>query len=79
MVVEMQYYDFICRNRTGELVIFEHQVFEPHKRDNIWIGNEWRINNQSMCEIGKPITDEYLLEQYKYLTWEDDPIKITKM
>ena len=30
-------------------------------------------------EIGKPITDEYLLEQYKHLTWEDDPIKITKI
>ena len=35
---EMQYYDFICRNKIGELIIFEHQVFEPI-RDNIqWVG-----------------------------------------
>jgi hypothetical protein len=79
MIIEMQYYDFICRNKTGELVIFENQVFEPHKIDNIWIGNEWWINNQAMWEVGKPITDEYLLKEYEYLTWEDIPIKITKI
>lgn len=77
MIVEMQYYDFICRNRTGELVIFEHQVFEPHRDNTQWVGNVWV--NQGIYEIGKPITDEYLLEQYKHLTWEDDPIKITKI
>lgn len=79
MTIEMQYYDFICRNRSGELVVFENQVFEPHKRDNIWIGNEWHINNQTLYEVGKHITDEYLLKQYKHLTWEDNPIKITKI
>jgi hypothetical protein len=42
-----------------------------------WIGNSWV--NQGMFEIGKTITDEYLIEQYKYLTWEDNPIKITRL
>ena len=74
---EMQYYDFICRNRTGELVIFEHQVFEPTRNNIQWIGNEWV--NQGIYEIGKSITDEYLLKEYEYLTWEDDPIKITRI
>ena len=41
MTIEMQYYDFICCNRTGELVIFEHQVFEPHRDNNQWVGNVW--------------------------------------
>lgn len=77
MIVEIQYYDFICRNRTGELVLFENQVFEPHRDVMYWIGNSWV--NQGMFEIGKTITDEYLIEQYKYLTWEDDPIKIIKL
>lgn len=76
-IFEIQYYDFICRNRTGELVIFENQVFEPRRTDIQWVGNEWV--NQGIYEIGKPITDEYLLKEYEYLTWEDNPIKITKI
>lgn len=75
--IQIQYYDFICRNSSGELVIFENQVFEPRRHDNYWVGSAWV--NQGMFEIGKTITDEYLIEQYKYLTWEDDPIKITKI
>lgn len=77
MIIEMQYYDFICRNHSGELVMFENQVFEPHKDGMCWIGNSWV--NEGMFEIGKTITDEYLIEQYKYLTWEDNPIKITRL
>lgn len=77
MIIEIQYYDFICRNRTGELVIFEYQVFEPRRNDIQWVGGAWV--NQGIYEIGKPITDEYLIEQYKYLTWEDNPIKITRL
>lgn len=76
-IFEIQYYDFICRNRTGELVIFENQVFEPRRHDNYWVGGVWI--NQGMFEVGKPITDEYLLKEYEYLTWEDNPIKITKI
>jgi hypothetical protein len=76
-MIEIQYYDFICRNKTGELVIFEYQVFEPKRWEFQWVGGVWV--NQSIYEIGKTITDEYLLEQYKDLTWEDDPIKIIKM
>ena len=74
---EMQYYDFICRNRTGELVIFEYQVFEPICDNIQWVGRKWI--NQGIYESGKLVEDEYLIEQYKYLTWEDDPIKITRI
>ena len=76
-IFEIQYYDFICRNRTGELVIFENQVFEPRRTDTQWVANAWV--NQGIYQIGKPITDEYLLKEYEYLTWEDNPIKITKI
>ena len=76
-MIKIQYYDFICRNKTGELVIFEYQVFEPKRWEFQWVGGVWV--NQGIYEIGKTITDEYLLEQYKDLTWEDDPIKIIKM
>ena len=37
-MIDIQYYDFICRNKTGELVIFEYQVFEPRRNDIQWVG-----------------------------------------
>jgi hypothetical protein len=68
------YKDYICRNKNGELVYFKLSYWEPHRRGDIWVGNEWV--NLGAYEIGDIVTDEKLLEKYKDLTWEDGPIKI---
>ena len=68
------YKDYICRNKNGDLIIFKLSYWAPHRRDDIWIGNEWV--NLGAYEVGEVIHDKSILEEYKELKWEDDPIKL---
>lgn len=76
MIIDLKdtYKDYICRNKNGDLVIFKLSCWEPRRRGDIWIGNEWV--NLGAYEIGAIICDETLIEKYKDLKWEDSPIKL---
>lgn len=76
MIIDLKdtYKDYICRNKNGDLVIFKLSCWEPRRRGDIWIGNEWV--NLGAYEIGAIIHDETLIEKYKDLKWEDSPIKL---
>lgn len=68
------YKDYICRNKNGDLVIFKSSYWGPQRRADIWIGNEWV--SLGAYEIGEVVTDVNLIEKYKNLKWEDNPIKL---
>jgi hypothetical protein len=76
MVIDLKehYKDYICRNKNGDLVIFKLSYWEPQRRGDIWIGNEWV--NLGAYEVGEIVTEESILDQYKNLKWEDEPMKL---
>lgn len=76
MIIDLKdtYKDYICRNKNGDLVIFEMSYWVPWKRGDIWICNEWV--NLGAYQIGVVVHDESLIEKYKDLKWEDSPIKL---
>ena len=76
MIIDLKdtYKDYICRNKNGDLVIFKMSYWEPRRRGDFWIGNEWV--NYNYYEIGTVIHDELLIKKYKDLKWEDSPVKL---
>lgn len=70
----MEYGDYIARNKNGDLVRFNMSYWVPWRRGNIWICNEWV--NLGAYQIGDIIKDKELLNKYKDLKWEDNPIKL---
>ena len=68
----MGYYDYICRNKNGDLVIFKLQWNPPRRGNEFWIGNEWI--NLGAYEIANIVKDDETLNLYKHLTWDHDPI-----
>lgn len=76
MVIDLNehYKDYICRNKNGDLIIFKLSYWAPHRRGDIWVGNEWV--NLGAYEVGEVAHDKDIIEKYKDLKWEDEPIKL---
>lgn len=68
------YKDYIARNKNGDLVLFLCSYWMPWRKEDFWINNEWV--NLGAYSIGTIVKDNDLLEKYKELTWENNPIKI---
>ena len=55
------YKDYICRNKNGDLIIFKSSYWAPHRRGDIWIGNEWV--NLGAYEVGEVTHDKSILDK----------------
>lgn len=63
---------WIARNKDGKLRLFT--LSKPWMVDSIWIDAQWV--NQGTYSIGQEVSDPKLLNDFQYLNWGDEPVKI---